>query len=56
MKTIWFDNEEVMNMVAEVGISLTCDEQMNITIADEDVAKVAEVLGGDNAMLWGVEE
>lgn len=56
MKTIWFDNEEIMNMVAEAGIDMVCDERMNITIADEDVAKVAEVLGEDNAMLWGVEE
>lgn len=56
MKTIWFGNEKFEKMVANAGIDLICNEHMEITIADEDVAKVAEILGDDNSMYWGVDE
>lgn len=44
MKTIITSNEELLNVLEENGIALTCDEEMNIIISDEDASRIDEVV------------
>ena len=40
MKTIWFNNEALKEVLAEQGIEMMCDEKMNIVISDEDAERI----------------
>ena len=40
MKTIWFNNEALKEVLAEQGIEMMCDENMNIVISDEDAERI----------------
>lgn len=44
MKTIITSNEELLNVLEENGIVLTCNEEMNIIISDEDASRIDEVV------------
>lgn len=40
MKTIWFNNEALKEVLAEQGIEMMCDEKMSIVISDEDAERI----------------
>lgn len=40
MKKIWFNNHELMELLADNGISLIVNENMEITIQDDEVEKI----------------
>lgn len=44
MKKIWFNNSELAELLADNGISLECNEQMDIVVADEDVEKINNLI------------
>lgn len=45
MKKIWFSNDSLAQLLADNGIDLICDENMNITLSDEDAEKVIALIG-----------
>ncbi len=44
MKTIWFKNNELIELLSEQGISMNCNDNMDITISDEDAARIPEII------------
>ena len=44
MKQIITSNSELLEILAENGINIICDDQMRMTISDEDAAKVGQVV------------
>ena len=44
MKKIWFNNPELAELLADNGISLGCNEKMEIVVSDEDVDKINEII------------
>lgn len=44
MKQIITNNSELLDVLEANGISIICDDQMRMTISDEDAAKVGQVV------------
>lgn len=44
MKQIITNNSELLEVLECNGISIICDDQMRMTISDEDAAKVGQVV------------
>ena len=44
MKQIITNNTELLEVLLENGINIICDDQMRMTLSDEDVQRVAEVV------------
>ena len=44
MKQIITSNNELLEVLAENGINIICDDQMRMIISDEDAAKVGQVV------------
>ena len=59
MKTIWFNNEALKEVLAEQGIEMMCDENMNIVISDEDAERIpalVEEFAPAAASDYGIED
>lgn len=44
MKQIITKNTELLEVLVENGINIICDDQMRMTLSDEDVQRVAKVV------------
>lgn len=44
MKHLITSNNELLEVLVENGINIICDDQMRMTISDEDVERVAMVV------------
>lgn len=44
MKTIYTSNEALLEILTENGINIICNEQMEMTISDEDAARIPEIV------------
>lgn len=44
MKQIFTDNSELLEVLANNGINIICDDQMRMTLSDEDAEKVEKVI------------
>lgn len=44
MKQIITNNTELLEVLVENGINIICDDQMRMTLSDEDVQRVAKVV------------
>lgn len=46
MKTIFTSNQELLEVLIENGINITCDENMNMVLTDEDAERLESVVEG----------
>jgi len=44
MKVIYCDNNELFDILTENGVVMTCNENMEITISDEDAARIPGIV------------
>lgn len=44
MKQIFTDNSELLEVLVSNGINIICDDQMRMTLSDEDAEKVEKVI------------
>ena len=44
MKTIFTSNQELLEVLIENGINITCDENMNMVLTDEDAERLESVV------------
>ena len=44
MKRIITDNQELLEVLIENGINITCDENMNMVLTDEDAERLDSVV------------
>lgn len=44
MKAIITTNEELINVLEENGITITCNEEMDIIVSDEDASRIDEIV------------
>lgn len=44
MKRIWFNNPALVELLADNGINLICNEQMDIVVADEDIERINSLI------------
>ena len=44
MKTIYTSNEALLEVLTENGIDIICDDRMEMTISDEDAARIPEIV------------
>lgn len=44
MKQIFTDNNELLEILVGNGINIICDDQMRMTLSDEDAEKVEKVI------------
>ena len=44
MKTIWINNDALKEILVENGIMLTCDENMQILVSDEDAECIPAIV------------
>lgn len=44
MKTLYCGNEELLEILSENGIVMTCNEDMQIEISDEDAARIEDIV------------
>ena len=44
MKQIITSNSELLEVLAENGINIICDDQMRMTLSDEDAARVETIV------------
>ena len=44
MKQIITTNNELLEVLAENGINIICDDQMRMTLSDEDAARVETIV------------
>lgn len=44
MKQIFTDNNELLEVLVENGIDIICDDQMRMTISDEDAERLDKVV------------
>ena len=44
MKKIYTDNQELLEVLAEKGIEIICDENMEMILTDEDAGKVKDIV------------
>lgn len=59
MKKIWFNNPALAELITDNGISLECNEQMDIVVADKDVDKINNLikeLAPSAIMDYGIED
>lgn len=59
MKKIWFNNPALAELLENNGINLSCDENMDVTISDEDAARIPQMvteLAPYASLDYGIEE
>lgn len=44
MKQIFTSNQALLEVLAENGISIICDDNMRMTLTDEDAGRVEEIV------------
>lgn len=44
MKTIYTDNTALLEVLTENGINIICNDQMEMTISDEDASRITEIV------------
>lgn len=44
MKIIYTTNEELIEVLQDNGINITCNENMNMIISDEDSERIGEIV------------
>jgi len=44
MKTLFCGNEELLDILSENGIVMTCNENMQIEISDDDAARIYDIV------------
>ena len=44
MKTLHTDNKALLELLSEQGVSLVCDERMEIIVTDEDAERIPSIV------------
>ena len=44
MKTIWINNDALLEILTEQGIELICNENMDINVSEEDAARIPAIV------------
>lgn len=58
MKKVWFDNEAIIELLFENGVSVYCGEYGELYTSDEEAARIPAILEENDVDndLYGIEE